>query len=99
MLGRPGCWRPVWMNVMAGIVVDRLGVHRRDDAEVVGDSRGVRQQLADPGAALAVLREVERRAGAREAFFWPEVMSVSRWPMRTDAGQLLAVHRCAGCGL
>ena len=38
-------------------VVDRLGVHRLDEAEVVHDLRGVRQEVADPGAGLAVLLE------------------------------------------
>ena len=34
-------------------MVDRLGVHRFDDADVVGDGLHVRQQVADPGAVLA----------------------------------------------
>ena len=62
MLGRPGCWNPVWMNVIAGIVVDRVGVHRLDDGDVVDDLRRVRQQLADPGAGLAVPAELELRS-------------------------------------
>ena len=48
------------------VVVDRLGVHRADEAEVVDDLGGVRQQLADPRAACAVLREFEERAGQRQ---------------------------------
>ena len=40
-------------------MVDRLGVHRMDEAEVVGDLCRVRQQLADPGAALAMTGEGE----------------------------------------
>ena len=35
------------------VVVDRLGVHRFDDADVVGDRLHVRQEVADPGAVLA----------------------------------------------
>ena len=31
--------------------------------------------------------------------FWPEVMPVIRWPMRIDAGQLLAVSTPASFGL
>ena len=49
------------------VVVDRLGVHRLDEAEVVGDLRGVRQQLADPRARLAVLGELEERRRDRES--------------------------------
>ena len=32
------------------VVVDRLGVHRPDEAHVVGDLAGVRQQFAEPRA-------------------------------------------------
>src|SRR4051794_13062349 len=43
------------------IVIDRLGVHRLDDGDVVDDPGGMRKQFADPCAGLAVLREFERR--------------------------------------
>ena len=43
------------------IVIDRFRVHRTDDAQLVGDPRGVRQQLADPRAALSMLRKTKRR--------------------------------------
>ena len=36
-------------------VVDGLGVQRFDEAAFVGDRRDVRQEIADPGPALAVL--------------------------------------------
>ncbi len=49
-----------------GIVIDLLRVHRLDEAEVVHDLRRVRQELADPGARLAVLRELEARRDHRE---------------------------------
>jgi hypothetical protein len=32
------------------VVIDRLGLHRLDEAKIIGDARGVRQQFADPGA-------------------------------------------------
>ena len=41
------------MNVIAGIVIDRLGVHRFHDADVVGDGLDVRQEIADPSSMLA----------------------------------------------
>ena len=47
-------------------MVDRLGVQRLDEAEVVGDRGGVRQQFADPRAALAVLLELELARRDRE---------------------------------
>src|SRR5207302_920258 len=45
------------------VVVDRLGVHRLDKAQLIDDAGRVRQQLAHPGATPAVSRELEGRAG------------------------------------
>ncbi len=49
------------------IVIDRLGVHRLDEAKVVGHGSGVRQQFADRGPAVAVTGEPELRRGDGEA--------------------------------
>ena len=49
------------------VVVDRLGVHRADEAQLVGGLGRVRQQLADPRAGLAVLLELEEGVDDREA--------------------------------
>ena len=46
------------------VVVDCLGKHRPDDAELVDHFRRVRKQLADPGARLAVLPKLEQ--GSRQ---------------------------------
>ena len=43
----------------AGAVVNRFGVHRANDAEVVGDFCGVREEFAVPRAAPAVLGKLE----------------------------------------
>ena len=40
---------------LGGGVIDRLGLHRADQADVVGDLGGVRQDLAEFHAALPVL--------------------------------------------
>ena len=48
-------------------MVDRVGVHRLDDAEVIDHFRGPRQQFADPCAGLAVLVEFEDRRRERKA--------------------------------
>ena len=48
------------------IVIDRFGLQGLDDADVVGDLGGVRQQFAEPRAALAVLRELEDRRRGRK---------------------------------
>jgi hypothetical protein len=50
------------------IVVDRLGVQRVDEAQLVHDLRGVRHQLADRRAALAVPVEFEERGSEWLAF-------------------------------
>ena len=61
MLGRPASCEPVWMNVMAGswliasVCIDRM---MQRSSAIAGR---VRQQFADPGAALAVLGELEDR--------------------------------------
>ncbi len=49
------------------LVVDRLGVHAADEAHVVDHLGRVRQQLADPHPALAVLGEFVFRRGDRKA--------------------------------
>ena len=53
------------------VVIDGLGLHRPDDAEVVHDFRGVREQLAHPGAGLAVLLELEKGTGQRQGGLIP----------------------------
>ncbi len=76
------------------VVVDRLGVHRLDEAELVGHPRGVRQQLADA-------RRRSGRAG-RTGTGWPrpgsrscrDVMPVSRWPIRIESGSSVPCSRC-----
>ncbi len=45
-------------------MVDRGGVQRVDEADLVGDASGVGQELADPGPRLAILGELE--GGTRE---------------------------------
>ena len=50
----------------AGSVVDALGVHRADEAESVGHLGRVRQQLRQPGAAVAMLGEGVRGADERD---------------------------------
>ena len=49
------------------VVVDRLGVHRIDDADVVGDLAVVRQQVADPLPGFSVLFKGHERLGRGKA--------------------------------
>ncbi len=49
-----------------GVVIDRLGVNRFDDGDVVDDLGGPRHKLADPGSGFAVLLEfVLRRSDGK----------------------------------
>ena len=66
MLGRPAICEPVWKNVIAGswlIASVCIDLTKQRSSTIL---RGVRQQLADPRAALAVLRELEDRPGERQ---------------------------------
>ena len=44
-----------------GVVIDLLGIHRLDEAHVVGDLRHMRHQFAHPDARLPILLELELR--------------------------------------
>jgi hypothetical protein len=48
-----------------GLVIRDVGVHRADDADVVGAGAHVREELAHFEATLAVAREAERRLHQR----------------------------------
>ena len=50
-----------------GIVIDLLRVHGLDEAEIVRNLRGVRQQLAQGRARLSVLSKLVNRRSGREA--------------------------------
>ena len=98
MLGRPASCGPGLKERDRRVVVDRLGVHRLDEAEIVGDRRRVRQQLADPGAALAVLRETCNLPATTGKLVCVEVMPVSRCPRRIESGSSVP-RRSASRGL
>ena len=68
------------------VVVDRLGVHRADDAELVDDLRRVRQQVADPRAAACRAARSRTATPASGSDDWLPDMPVSRWPCRTESG-------------
>ena len=65
MLGRPNCVCPGVHQQLAGMMVERLGVHRADQRDVVGTGRQVRQEVGKLHAALAVLGELPRAAQNR----------------------------------
>lgn len=53
-------------ELVGRLVVDGVGLHRADEAEVVAHLRDVRQQFADPHPALPVLRKLEDRRRERK---------------------------------
>ena len=48
------------------VVIDRVGIDGLDDADVVDDLGGVRQQLTDPGSVLAGPRKLENGGRDRQ---------------------------------
>jgi hypothetical protein len=58
MLGRPKSAAARVHEQLGGSVVEEVGLAGLDEAQLVGDRRGVRQHVADPGAAGAVLLEL-----------------------------------------
>src|SRR5262249_39217087 len=70
------------------VVVDRLGVHRFHDADVVGDRLHMRQEIADPGAVLTAFAAGPHGATTGK-LAWPEVMPVIRCVPFTDGGSSL----------
>ena len=52
-------------------MIDRLGVHRFDDAKMIRDRCGMGKQIAQPMAGIAVLLELEGRTDQRQARLIP----------------------------
>ena len=71
-------------------MINRIGVHRTNNANVVGDAADMRQQFGKVRAAFTKFLEFKRRTD-HEQLFCPEVMPVMRWPMRTEAGSSVPV--------
>ena len=66
MLGRPTICDPVFMNMCAGIVIDRIGRHRADEADVVDHRTDMREQRADLRLVCAELGERMLRPEAHQ---------------------------------
>ena len=99
MLGRPASWAPVWKNVTAGswlIASVCIDLMKQSSSATLG---GVRQQLADPGPALAVLGEPESAGRDREALL-PRGHAGQPLALPDRVGQLgpLRVGAAAACG-
>ena len=61
MLGRPLMIEPAVHERVRRVVVDLLGRHRADDADLVGDPGDVREQVGDLLPRLPVLVELAGR--------------------------------------
>ena len=75
------------------VVVDRLGVHRLDEAQLVRDLRRVRQELARRVAPLWPCRAKRNRLAATGNRSCREVMPVSRCPFRIESGRSVPCSR------
>ena len=96
MLGRPASCEPVWTNVIAGswliasVCIERMMQRSSAIFAVCGSSSLSQAPLWPCWANLKI-------DGATGRLFWPEVIVVIRWPMRTESGssipRLLADRR------
>ena len=68
------------------VVVDRLGLHRADEADVVGDRRPCAASSSLSHAPLWPCWANLKIDGATGKLFCPEVIVVIRWPIRTESG-------------
>ena len=91
MLGRPAMLRAGVHEGVGRVVVDLLGLHRADDADVVGDVGDVRQPVADRLAGGAVPGELRLRPEAEELLLRLELRD--RLAGGERGGNRLAVHR------
>ena len=91
MLGRPAMLRAGVHEGVGRVVIDLLGLHRADDADVVGDLGVVRQEVADRLAGRAVAGELGLRAEAEELLLALELGD--RLAGGERGGHRLAVHR------
>ena len=74
------------------LVVDRLGVHAADEAHVVdhlGRVQGSSSLTHMPHWPCWANLYFDGAIGNRA---WPEVIVVSRWPMRIESGRSLSYH-------
>jgi len=72
-VGQPGTERGLAIllvtgvaKLIRGLMVDRFGIHRFDDRDVIRHLGGVREEFGNPGAGFAVLFEFEDRGGKGE---------------------------------
>ena len=92
MLGRPGQLRTGLTERDRRVVVDGLGVHTADHAKIVGRLGDMRDQFADPRAAVAVLRKLEDGGRDRETVLTRRHRGQSLSHPHA-VGQFLLVHR------
>ena len=89
MLGRPGSWAPVCMNVMAGswliasVCIDRT-MHRSSTIAAVCGSSSLIHMPLWPYCLKANFDGIMGKVA------WPEVMPVRRWPIADRVGQFFA---------
>ena len=98
MLGRPGCWLPVWMKRDRRVVIDRLGVDGLDDRDVVDDLAvcGSSSLSHAPLLPCCANLKIDFVTGNE---LCPDVMPVMRWPMPHGRRQFRAVQlrRASAC--
>ena len=93
-LGRPASCEPVWKNVIAGswliasVYIERT-MHRSSTILAVCGNRSLTQA---PHWPCCWNGKIDGTSGNVD---WPEVIVVSRWPMRTEAGSSWPRSSCS----
>ncbi len=86
MLGRPGCWKPLWIKVMAGswLMASVHMVLMMAMSSTILAVCGISSLIQAPELPYCANLKTD---GATGSVAWPDVMPVMRWPMRTLAGR------------
>ena len=91
MLGRPGELGAGHEERDGRIVIDRLGVHRLDEAQFVGDAAVCGSSSLSQAPDWPCWANL-KRDGATGKLVCRDVMPVSRWPMRIESGSSVAAQ-------
>ncbi len=91
--GRPVIWLPVSIMLMAGswLMASVFMLRMKTMSSTVFLVQGKSSVTHMPHSPARSNLNFEGAMGKRA---WPEVMVVSRWPIRTDSGRSLSYHFC-----
>src|SRR5881628_840167 len=93
MHGRPVIWFPVCMYVIAGswLMASVCMLRMKHISSTILAVCGSSSETHIPHLPCCANLYLDGATGKRA---WPEVMVVSRWPIRTELGRSLSYHSC-----